>query len=203
MFMRIPRSWCSILRDERSTGSSAAPAQRSLIRDLKEIFADPLPFDQLISKARSQADDFQVQFEAGKRAFQRQDYDKARQYLSRAGKLSEALGVEERADTMSLLTVVCFKSGKYQEALDALDAMSRLDPKYAAQSADLKLLRARILVNLNRDDEAFELMNAMLRASPSRSTKDTVKELSGGDARRSIARETGSMKTRLRRRRKA
>lgn len=154
-------------------GTSAA----DLIRDLKEIFANPLPFDQLISKARSQPDNFQVQFEAGKRAFQRQEYDKTRQYLSRAGKLSEALGAQERADTMSLMTVACFKSGKYQEALDALDAMSRLDPKFAAQSADLKLLRARTLVNLNRDDEAFELMNAMLRASPSRSTKETVKEL--------------------------
>jgi thioredoxin 1 len=149
----------------------------NLIHDLKEIFANPLPFDQLISKARSQPDDFQIQFEAGKRAFQRQEYDKSRQYLSRAGKLSDALGLKERAETMSLLTAVCFKSGKYQDALSALDAMSRLDGGSAAESMDLKLLRARILVALNRDDEAFELMNAVLRASPSRGTKDTVKEL--------------------------
>jgi len=159
---------------DRFVGGTGAAA---LIADLKEIFANPIPFDQLNGKARSQPDDFRIQFEAGKRALQRQDYEKAREFLGRAGKLSNAIGEHERIDAIFLLIVACYKDRKYQEALNALEAMTRLDPKYAAQSTDLKLLRAQILVSLNRDDEAFELMNAMLRASPSRSTKDTVKEL--------------------------
>lgn len=159
---------------DRLIGSSSSA---DLIRDLREIFVDPVPYDQLNNKARSQTDDFKVQFQAGKRALQRYDYEKARQFLGRAGNLSTSRSVTERADSLALLCVACYKSAKYQEALDALDTMARLEPKSADQPSGLKLLRARILVALKRNDEAFALMNGLLRSSPPRNTKESVNEL--------------------------
>jgi tetratricopeptide (TPR) repeat protein len=159
---------------DRLIGASSAA---DLIRDLREVFANPIPYDQLTDRARSQMDDFKDQFDAWKRSYQRQDYEKARQFLGRASKLSSTATTTERFNTQAWLTIACFRDRKYQEALDALDSMSRLDEKSTAESKDLRLLRARILVALNRHDEAFADMNALLRSSPPRSTKESIKEL--------------------------
>jgi len=139
---------------------------RDLIADLKEIFEDPEPFDQLVNRARSQTDDFRIQFAAGKRTFERKDYPKARQFLGQAAKLSAAAGPGDKITVLALLATAHYRDGKHREALDALDGLASLDGKLVAGTPSLRLLRARILIGLKRYDEAYEDIGSLMRSSP-------------------------------------
>jgi tetratricopeptide (TPR) repeat protein len=159
---------------DRLTGGRTA---KGLIKDLKDIFADPMPFDELLKRAAARGDDFQVQFNAGKRAFDRSEYSRARQLLDRAGGLAGSAGLEERISVLMLLSVACFRDGKYQDALRVLDTLEKEDPRILDKTDGLKMHRARILIALKRHEEGYQIIRDLLRSSRSRSETEAAKKL--------------------------
>jgi len=150
---------------------------KGLIRDLKEVLDDPIPFEDLERKASEQKDDYQLQFKVGRRALEREEYSRARGFLARAAVLAEKRAPSERAAALILLSAACFKDGKYQDALKALDTLDSLEPKSANQLDSMKMVRARVLMALKRYDEGAVLIRDLLRSSRSREDTDDARKL--------------------------
>jgi tetratricopeptide (TPR) repeat protein len=147
-----------------------------LIRDLKEIFADPVPYRELVDRARTDAGNFKLQYKAGERALNRQDLSIARQFLQRAADLSQDRDIVERANVLTLLSVADFQDGKHQESIKALDELEKLDPK-TAQSPHLKFQRARSLMAIKKFDEASRVLTDLIHSTRSRSDIDDAKKM--------------------------
>jgi tetratricopeptide (TPR) repeat protein len=147
---------------------------KTLIRDLQDIFENPQPYGELVKKAKANGDDYELQYRAGDRAFERDDYDLARQFLARAAGKSNRNAVV-RSGALLLLSAACYKDAKYTDALSALDDFERLHPDEAARNTELKLLRGRILISCKRYEEGQKILSDLLRSSNSRKEIDNAR----------------------------
>jgi tetratricopeptide (TPR) repeat protein len=156
--------------DRLSGGRSA----KTLMANLRSIFENPQPYDELVREAKDKSDNYELQYRAGDRAFDRDDYALARLFLGRAaGKSNE--NAEIRSAALLLLSMACYKDGKYTEALSALDDFERMRPDEATRSTELKLLRGRILVSSKRYEEGQKVLSDLLRSSKSRGEIDNAR----------------------------
>jgi len=149
----------------------------SLIRELTEIFKDPVPYQELVNQAKSAPKDFDLQYKVGKRSLDRDDYENARKFLGNANQLSAARSLDERAIVLVYFSLACFKGGEYQDSLDAMDEVERMSPDIVAEVDWLWFQRAQVLTALKRYDEAFEIANRMLRSARSRSEREEANDL--------------------------
>jgi tetratricopeptide (TPR) repeat protein len=155
---------------------------KTLMNDLQAIFDNPIPYGELAKKAKANTGDYELQYRAGERAFNRDDFNTARQFLGRAADASNK-DAPSRSASLILLSVACFKNGKYPEALTALDDFERTAPDVTARDSELRLLRGRILISAKRYDEGSKVLNELLRSSHSRkeieSARSAVSQLPG------------------------
>ena len=157
----------------RLTGGRTA---QGLINDLKEIFANPIPYRELVEKAKGELDNFTLQYTVGQRALNRKDLSRARQFLQRAADLSQTRDAADRVNVLMLLSIADFQDGKYQESIKVLDELERLDARIA-QHPQLKFQRARALTAMKRFDEASKVLNELLRSTKSRSDLNDARKM--------------------------
>jgi tetratricopeptide (TPR) repeat protein len=144
------------------------------MNDLQSIFDNPLPYRELVRKAKANTGDYELQYQAGDRAFNRDDFGAARQFLSRAADKSNN-DAAARSASLILLSVACFKNGQYSEALAALDGFERIAPDVTTRDSELRSLRGRILIAAKRYDEGAKVLNDLLRSSHSRKEIENAK----------------------------
>jgi tetratricopeptide (TPR) repeat protein len=144
-----------------------------LIEELKEIFSNGEPLEQVLNRARTETADFKIQFLAGQRSFNRQDYARARQFLGRAAGLPGSK--EDKIQALVTLAAAAQKDRKFKEALDAVDELARTDARFFESSSELRLLHAQLLVSLNRHEDAYREIKDLLRSSSS--NKQDAKEV--------------------------
>ncbi len=148
---------------------------KAFIRDLRSIFENPMPYGELVKKAKESPDDYALQRKAGERAFERKEYTLARQFLGRAAGKSNK-DPASQVSALLLLSTACYKDAKYPEALTALDEFERMAPDEAARDSELKLLRGRILISCKRYDEGNKVLADFLRSSRSREEIESARK---------------------------
>ena len=143
----------------RLVGFSTASA---LVDDLNEILADPRPLKEIEQQAQANQDDYQAQYAAGSRLLEREQGKKAIPYLRRALQLAD--DSKERIECLTRLFRATTAERQFEESLKALEELEKLLPE-ARQSGELQGLKAQALIALGRDDEAFNLLDQLIRSS--------------------------------------
>lgn len=147
---------------DRLTGGRGT---ESLIESLTGIFEHPVPARELNRAADEAPEDAELQRRAGERAFERDDFKRARKYLGQALEL-----IESSADRVPLLTLharAAYQDGEAEEALRSFAALEALAPD-VFEIAEFRLLRARMRVAAGRHEEALEDLNRLLRSGSER-----------------------------------
>lgn len=132
-----------------------------LIEDLTAIFEFPLPAKELNKRADSQPQDLELQFKAGRRALDRDDFKAAQRLLARA---AESDSEEIRSQALLFHSEASFEAGDYQESLRSLDAVVQMSPSMA-EVPFLQLRRARSLIALKRHDQALPVLDALVKSA--------------------------------------
>lgn len=147
---------------DRLTGGRGT---QGLIESLSRIFEHPMPAKELNRAAEDAPGDAELQRRAGERAFERDDFKRARKYLGRALEL-----IESDPDRVQLLTLhaqAAFEDGETEEALQSFAALEALAPQ-VLEVANFRLMRARMRVAAGRHEEALEDIERLLRSGEER-----------------------------------
>lgn len=146
---------------DRLTGGRST---EGLIEDLEAIFELPVPARELNERADAQPHDLELQMKAGNRALDRDDFKNAQRFLERI--LTDAS--EDEAELLGAALVMhsmaAFEAGDHESSLRSLERMVELVPSLAGDQQILQR-RVRCLMVLKRDDEAFEILDQMLRTA--------------------------------------
>ncbi|HSR50640.1 MAG TPA: tetratricopeptide repeat protein [Acidobacteriota bacterium] len=157
---------------DRLTGGRTV---EGLIEDLEAIFELPIPAKELNARADAQPQDLELQLTAGKRALDRDDFKNALRYLDRVLQGVSLDSPELLGQALPMHSRAAFEAGDYQGSLDSLDKMVELIPSLADRHWLLQQ-RAQCLMALERHDEAFEVVDNMLRTA-SGEDRDEAAEL--------------------------
>ncbi|MEJ2078001.1 MAG: tetratricopeptide repeat protein [Acidobacteriota bacterium] len=139
---------------DRLRGSLSAAELRKF---LQMVFDTPLSIKELNERADAKPDDLRLQTAAGRRAVGRGDFKEAQHFLTRAVELTDPKDSAAMSRLLSDLAQAGFGNHDYREAVHALDRLYAVDDS-ARQIESLKLVRARSLIELDRDQEAYDLI---------------------------------------------
>ncbi|HEY2932953.1 MAG TPA: tetratricopeptide repeat protein [Acidobacteriota bacterium] len=158
---------------ERLTGGRDT---KEFIDELSEIFKNPVPFGELVDRARKETGDFALQYKVGKKLLENHDSNKAIPFLQRAGALAASRDASERVGSLFHLSLAYFKSGKYQESLDAIQQLEKIDARLADLN-HIRLQKVQALVGLKRYDEADQIIKKELKAARSKAEMGKTQKL--------------------------
>ncbi len=138
-----------------------SPGAEALMKYLQMIFDTPLSVEQLNERADAHPNDLTLQAAAGRRAAGRGDPKEARHFLTRALELADPQNVDVTRPLLTDLVQASFANHDFKETLHALDRLYAVDDA-SRQDTLLRLMRARSLVELDRDQEAYDLVLPLL-----------------------------------------
>ncbi|MFZ0427782.1 MAG: tetratricopeptide repeat protein [Acidobacteriota bacterium] len=149
---------------ERLTGSSGAA---DFMASLQQIFDNPVPADELNKQAEANPEDGELQAVAGRRALDRDEFDKAERFLGRALALAGEGEPGETATLLVQLTQASFKNGDFEGTVRSLDRLYAMSDSFRGIEW-LTMLRARALTELGRNQEAYDVALSLLDSQTAR-----------------------------------
>jgi tetratricopeptide (TPR) repeat protein len=149
---------------DRLTGSSSAS---TLMENLQGIFDNPIPAEQLNERAKTSPDDPELQALAGRRAFDRDDFEKAQRFLTRALELNDSGDKTVVVPLLVDLIEASFKNGDFETSLQTIERLYGVDVSYRDVEW-LMLRRARALTALDRHEEAYAALLELMKSQSAR-----------------------------------